>query len=175
MIKVGFVIWLTGLPASGKSTIANSLGPILGHRNIYFESLDGDEVRKWLSPEAAFSRQDRERHLKRVAYLCHLLSRNGVNVIASFVSPYISTREFARELIQNFVEVYVRCSLETCMKRDPKGLYDKASKGIIKDLTGVGDIYEEPLNPEVIIDTETENVEKCCTKIMNKLGRLGYL
>ena len=171
----GFVVWLTGLPASGKTTIARELEKKLKERGLKVEVLDGDEVRRWLSPEAGFSREDRERHLKRVAYVSHLLARNGVAVIASFVSPYRSTRDFARKLIDDFVEVYVKCSLETCIERDPKGLYRKALSGEIKDMTGIQDPYEEPLNPEVIVDSERESPDECAKRIMAKLLRLGYM
>ncbi len=171
----GFVVWLTGLPASGKTTIARKLEKELRERGLKVEVLDGDEVRRWLSPEAGFSREDRERHLRRVAYVSHLLARNGVVVIASFVSPYRSTRDFARQLIGDFVEVYVKCSLETCMKRDPKGLYHKALAGKIKDMTGIQDPYEEPLSPEVVVDSERESPDECAKRIMAKLLRLGYI
>jgi len=171
----GFVIWLTGLPASGKTTIARKLEEELKKRGLKVEVLDGDEVRRWLSPEAGFSREDRERHLKRVAYVSHLLARNGVVVIASFVSPYRSTRDFARQLIGDFVEVYVMCPLETCIKRDPKGLYQKALSGKIKDMTGIQDVYEEPLNPEVVVNTEMQNPDECVKRIMSKLLELRYL
>jgi len=171
----GFVVWLTGLPASGKTTIARKLEEELRKRGLKVEVLDGDEVRRWLSPEAGFSREDRERHLKRVAYVSHLLARNGVVVIASFVSPYRKTREFARQLIRDFVEVYVKCSLDTCMKRDPKGLYRKALAGEIKDMTGVQDPYEEPLNPEVVVSSENESPDECVKLIFAKLLELGYI
>ena len=115
-MRRGFVVWLTGLPGSGKTTIAKRLEPKIRAHGFPVEVLDGDEVRRWLSPEAGFSREDRERHLRRVAYVSHLLTRNGVVVIASFVSPYRSVRKFARELIKDFVEVYVKCSLDTVYK-----------------------------------------------------------
>ena len=179
MSNKGFVVWLTGLPASGKTTIARRVGEYLQSRGFRVEILDGDEVRRWLSPEAGFSREDRERHLKRVAYVSRLLARNGVAVLASFVSPYQNVREEARKIIESeglkFIEVYVKCSLEECIRRDPKGLYGKALKGEIKDMTGIQDPYEEPLNPEVIVDSENEKPDLCAEKIISKLRELDLI
>ena len=175
----GFVIWITGLPASGKTTIARRVEEVLRDMGYRVEFLDGDEVRRWLSPEAGFSRRDRERHLRRVAYVAKLLARNGVAVIASFVSPYRSVREVARRLVERdglkFVEVYVKCSLEECMRRDPKGLYRKALRGEIKDMTGVQDPYEEPLNPEVVVDSERTQPDTCARRILDKLRELQLI
>ncbi|MEN2975136.1 MAG: adenylyl-sulfate kinase [Candidatus Caldarchaeales archaeon] len=175
----GFILWLTGLPASGKTTIALKLKDILSSRGLKVEVLDGDEVRRWLSPEEKFSREDRERHLRRVAYVSMLLARNDVIVLASFVSPYRNIRNEARRLAEDnkvkFVEVYVKCSLETCMKRDPKGLYGKALRNEIKDMTGLQDIYEEPLNPEIIVDTEKDSLEECVKKILDRLRDMGMI
>ncbi|MCD6470110.1 adenylyl-sulfate kinase [Candidatus Bathyarchaeota archaeon] len=179
MTEKGFVVWLTGLPASGKTTVARKLKEYLQSRGLRVELLDGDEVRRWLSPEAGFSREDRERHLRRVAYVSKLLARNGVAVLASFVSPYRSVRRQARKLIEDeglkFIEVYVKCSLEECIRRDPKGLYRRALNGEIRDMTGIQDPYEEPLNPEVIIDTENEKADECAKKVIEKLENLGLI
>jgi len=170
----GFVIWITGLPASGKSTIGRLLKERLISMGYKVEHLDGDEVRKWLSPEAGFSREDRIRHLKRVAYVSHLLARNGVIVIDTFVSPYRETRDFARELIKDFIEVYIECPLDEVIRRDPKGLYAKALKGEIGDMTGIQDPYEEPENPEVVVRTDRDSPEECVRRIMSViLARLG--
>lgn len=179
MSNRGFVVWLTGLPSSGKTTIARILENRLRDGGLKVELLDGDDVRKWLSPEAGFTREDRERHLKRVAHVSRLLARNGVAVLASFVSPYRNVREEVRRIVEGeglrFVEVYVKCSLEECMRRDPKGLYEKALKGEVKDMTGIQDPYEEPLNPEVIVDSEVEDAEKCAEKIISKLIELNLV
>ncbi|MHA1616393.1 MAG: adenylyl-sulfate kinase [Candidatus Njordarchaeales archaeon] len=175
MSEKGCVIWLTGLPAAGKTTLARVLERELRSMGCKVEVLDGDEVRKWLSPEAGFTKEDRERHLKRVIYVSKLLARNGVFVIAAFVSPYRAIRKLARETIGDFIEVYVKCSLETAMKRDPKGLYKKALEGKIKHMTGIDDPYEEPLSPEVVVDTEKESPEEGAKKIMEKLRELGYI
>lgn len=175
----GFVVWLTGLPSSGKTTIARILEKHLRDRGLKVELLDGDEVRRWLSPKEGFSREDRERHLRRVAYVSKLLARNGVAVLASFVSPYRSARGEARRVVEGeglkFVEVYVKCSLEECMRRDPKGLYRMALRGEIENMTGVQDPYEEPINPEVVVDSEAETPERCAEKILNKLVELNLV
>ncbi|MHA1210779.1 MAG: adenylyl-sulfate kinase, partial [Candidatus Freyarchaeota archaeon] len=149
----GFGVWLTGLPASGKTTIARALEKALRRRGLRVEVLDGDEVRRNLSPDLGFTRKDRETHARRVAYVAKLLVRNGVAVIVGLISPYRNFREHARKQIGNFVEVWVKCPLEECMRRDPKGLYERALRGEISDLTGIQDPYEEPLNPEVTVDT----------------------
>lgn len=174
-MKQGFVVWLTGLPGSGKTTIARELEPKLRRMGWPVEIIDGDEIRQNLSKGLGFSREDRETHLKRCAYVAKLLSRNGVVVVAALISPYRSVREYARKETTNFIEVYVKCSVETCTKRDPKGLYKKASAGEIKDLTGPQDLYEEPLQPDLIVDTEKQNLHECVEVILTKLEQLKLL
>jgi adenylyl-sulfate kinase len=174
-MKPGFVVWLTGLPGSGKTTIARELEPELRQLDRPVEVLDGDEIRQNLSKGLGFSREDRETHLKRVTYVAKLLSRNGVAVIAAFISPYRSIREYARKETTNFLEVYVKCSVETCAKRDPKGLYKKASSGQITDLTGAQDLYEEPTEPDLLVDTEKLTVQQCVDAIISKLGDLRLI
>lgn len=171
----GAVVWLTGLPGSGKTTIAKELEPRLRAMGQAVEVLDGDEIRKNLSKGLGFSREDRETHLRRVVYVAKLLSRNGVLVIAAFISPYRNIREYARTETTNFLEVFVKCSLETCAKRDPKGLYRKASNGQIKDLTGPQDLYEEPLNPDLVVDTEQLTVSASADLILDKLESLQLI
>ena len=165
----GFVVWVTGLPGSGKTTISKELEPKLRQIGLSVEVLDGDEIRQNLSKGLGFSREDRETHLRRVTYVAKLLSRNGVGVIAAFISPYRNIRDYARKETTNFLEVYVKCSVETCAKRDPKGLYKKASTGQIKDLTGPQDLYEEPLNPDLVVDTEALTVTEGADLIMSRL------
>jgi adenylylsulfate kinase len=171
----GFVIWLSGLPGSGKTTTAKLLENELRRRGLRVETLDGDEVRRRLSPDLGFSRLDRELHAKRVSYLSLLLSRNGVITIVALISPFQSSRDYARNLIGRFVEVWVNCSVETCRRRDPKGLYKQAQEGKVTNLTGMQDPYEPPINPEVIIDTEHENPDACGRKIIASLKGLKYL
>jgi adenylylsulfate kinase len=170
------VIWLTGLPGSGKTTIAKALQPKLKESGFKVELLDGDIVRKELSPELGFTKQDREINARRVVYLSKLLSRNGIISIVSLISPYREFRRYARSensINNNFYEVYVKCSLETCITRDPKGLYKKALSGEIKDLTGLQDPYEEPENPEVIVDTERQTLEESVNVILDRVLQIN--
>ncbi|HKM77124.1 MAG TPA: adenylyl-sulfate kinase [Candidatus Bathyarchaeia archaeon] len=171
----GFVIWLTGLPGSGKTTIATHLESKLRAMNWQVEVLDGDELRQNLSKGLGFSREDRETHLKRAAYVAKLLSRNKVAVIAAFISPYRNVREYARNETTNFIEVFVKCPLQVCAQRDPKGLYKKASSGEIKNLTGPQDIYEEPLAPDLIVETDHQTVEESMNLIVEKLKKLNLI
>jgi adenylylsulfate kinase len=173
--KEGFVIWLTGLPGSGKTTISRILEPRLTELGLKVEPLDGDEVRVWLSPGEAFTREDREKHLRRVAHICQLLSRNGVVVIAAFVSPYRTSRDYARSITPNFVEVFVKAPVELCMSRDPKGLYKKAKEGVVKNMTGVSDPYEEPWDAEIVVDTSHAAPETSAEEILAKLRELGFV
>jgi adenylylsulfate kinase len=175
MTRKGFVVWLTGLSGSGKTTIGRSLKSQLEEMDMKVELLDGDEVRKQLSPDLGFTKADREMHARRVVYLSKLLARNGIVTLVSLIAPYRSFRESARSEIGDYVEVYVKTPLETCIKRDPKGLYKKALKGEITDMTGLQDPYEEPINPELVIETERLNVEESARKIVIKLKELGYV
>jgi adenylylsulfate kinase len=173
------VVWLTGLSGSGKTTIAKALVPRLKSAGYRTEILDGDVVRKELSPELGFTKEDRERHAKRVVYLCKLLSRNQVMPVVSLISPYRDFRAYARKEVESanstFLEVYVKCSLESCIKRDPKGLYKKALAGEIKDMTGLQDPYEEPLNPDLVLDTDAESLEACVDKILQRIRTFPYV
>jgi len=171
----GFTLWFTGLPCSGKTTLADAVAERLRQRGLKVERLDGDIVRRTLSRDLGFSREDREENIRRVAFVAKLLTRNGVAVLTSFVSPYRKMREEARKEIGDFVEVYVKCPLEVCMQRDVKGMYKKALVGEIKNFTGISDPYEEPLNPEIVVETDKEGVEECVNKILRKLEELGYL
>jgi adenylyl-sulfate kinase len=171
----GFTAWFTGLPCSGKTTIADRVAEILKERGYKVERLDGDIVRKELTSDLGFSKEDRDENIKRVTFIAKLLSRNGVSVLATFVSPYRERRAKTREEICYFVEIYTRCPVEVCMKRDVKGMYAKAITGEITSFTGVDDPYEEPLNPEIILDTDKMSIEECVEKVLSKLKELDYV
>lgn len=169
------VVWLTGLSGAGKSTIADALGPALRRRGLAVEVLDGDVVRTHLSKGLGFSREDRDLNVLRIAFVAHLLSRNGVTVVVSAISPYRAAREEARRMIGAFVEVAVAPPLEACIARDPKGLYAKALAGEIPAFTGVSDPYEPPLAPEVHLDTTQIDVQTAVDRIVLALEERGHL
>jgi adenylyl-sulfate kinase len=174
----GFTIWMTGLSGSGKSTLASLLKEKYekGYGR-FVEILDGDEVRKGLSKDLGLSKEDREEHARRVSYLAKVLSRNGVISIVALISPYKNSREQAKQLIgpDRFVEVYVKASLNTCEKRDPKGLYAKTRRGEINNMTGIQDPYEEPTSPDVIIDTEKFSPNECVDMMTDAIRAMGLL
>jgi len=174
-LRKGVTVWFTGLPSSGKSTIARHLERLCRKWKIKVELLDGDVVRTHLSKGLSFSREDRDINIKRIGFVCQLLTRNEVMAIASAISPYREVRDHNRRIIGRFVEVYVKASVEACEKRDVKGLYKKAKNGELKGLTGVDDPYEEPLHPDVICDTEKETVEESALNVLKRLEELGYV
>ncbi len=171
----GVTIWFTGLPSSGKSTIARILERRFRQWGVKCELLDGDVIRTNLSKGLGFSKEDRDLNIKRIGFVCHLLTRNDVAAIASAISPYREVRDYNRQMIGNFVEVYVRCSVEECARRDVKGLFKKALAGEIKGFTGVDDPYEEPLRAEVVCETEKETAEQSAERVTQRLIELGYL
>ena len=171
----GFTIWFTGLSGAGKSTLSELLEQRLKARGRNVEILDGDIVRTHLSKGLGFSREDRDTNIKRIAFVCGLLSRNGVVCISAAISPYREAREWARQEIGNFVEVYVNCPIDVCRQRDVKGLYKLVDEGKITGFTGVDDPYEEPEHPELIVETDKETVEESLRRIMATLESLGYL
>ena len=173
--QVGFTAWFTGLPCSGKTTVADAVADVLRERGYRVERLDGDIVRKDLTSDLGFSKEDRDENIKRVTFVSKLLSRNGVGVLATFVSPYRERRRKTREEIGNFVEVFVRCPVDVCIERDVKGMYKKALAGEITGFTGVDDPYEEPENPEVILHTDRETLEESVQKVLDRLQKLGYI
>jgi len=171
----GFTLWLTGLPGSGKSTLAHLSAEELRRRGYRVEILDGVEVRTHLSKDLGFSKADRDANIRRIGYVCKLLSRNGVIAISAAISPYRETRDEVRREHEKFVEVYVKCSLEKLVERDVKGLYAKALRGEIPFFTGVSDPYEEPLNPELVIETDREKIEDGLRRLLATLEALGYI
>ena len=174
-MRKGVTVWFTGLPCSGKTTIADKVALNLKNRGLKVERLDGDIVRKGLTSDLGFSKEDRNKNIERVTFVAKLLTRNDVIVLATFISPYIQRRQQTREEIGEFVEVYVKASVEECIKRDVKGMYKKAMEGKIKNFTGVDDPYEEPPNPEIVLDTEVETVQESVEKVLNYLEKKGYL
>jgi adenylyl-sulfate kinase len=174
--RKGFTLWLTGFSGAGKSTIAGAVAERLRADGVAVEVLDGDEVREHLSKGLTFSREDRDINVRRIAYVAKLLCRNGVAVITAAISPYRATRDEARrEIGEGFIEVYVNASLETCMRRDVKGLYKKAVAGAITAFTGVSDPYEPPLTPDIEVNTERETIDESVNRVLDTLRARGFL
>ena len=171
----GFTVWFTGLSGAGKTAIADRLVPLLRDRGLKVELLDGDVVRTNLSKGLGFSKEDRDTNIRRIGFVCNLLTRNGVVAIGAAISPYRDVRDEVRADIGRFVEVFVKCPLEVLQERDVKGLYAKALRGEIANFTGVSDPYEDPLNPEVVIESDKETEEESLAKVVAKLEELGYL
>lgn len=175
----GFTVWFTGLSGAGKTTLAQSLVPELRARGLNVELLDGDEVRTNLSKGLGFTKEDRDTNIRRIGYVSRLLARNGVAVISAAISPYREIRDEVRQSIEaegiQFIEVYVKCSLEVLTERDVKGLYQKALAGEIKGFTGVSDPYEEPLDPEIVVETDPESISISARKILSELQRRRLL
>ena len=165
----GFCLWFTGLSGAGKSTLSTALTETFRGRGFKVEILDGDEVRENLSKGLGFSREDRDTNIRRIGYVCHLLARNGVIAMSAAISPYRSVRDENRARIKDFIEVFVKCPLPVLVQRDVKGLYKKALAGEIKNFTGVSDPYEEPLNPEIVVETDRERLEESAQKIIRYL------
>jgi adenylyl-sulfate kinase len=171
----GFTLWFTGLSGAGKSTIANLVAAELRTRGHQVEILDGDEVRTNLSKGLGFSKEDRDTNIRRIGYVCNLLARNGVIAISAAISPYREIRDEIRGNHQRFFEVYMKCSIEKLSERDVKGLYKKALAGEIKNFTGVSDPYEEPLKPELVLDSGSEKVEQSLQKLLRTLEVANYI
>ena len=171
----GVTLWFTGLSGAGKSTLSNLLAEELRRRGSNVEILDGDEVRTNLSKGLGFSKEDRDTNIKRIGYVCKLLTRNGVVAISAAISPYREVRDFNREQIGNFIEIYVECSIEELTRRDVKGLYKKALAGEIKNFTGISDPYEAPLTPEIVVNSGTENVDQSLAKILAYLEAHNWI
>jgi len=167
--KPGFCLWFTGLSQAGKTTLGDRIYKILKEKGIKVERLDGDIIRQSLSKDLGFSKEDREENIRRVGTLAKLFSQKGIAVVASFISPYRKQRKELRKKIPNFIEIFCNCPLELCEKRDKKGLYQKARKGIIKNFTGISAPYQKPKNPEIELRTDKLTIEECVQKIINYL------
>jgi len=171
----GFTLWLTGLPCSGKTTLAKAVEETLLERGLPVEVFDGDDIRTNLTKGLGFSREDRDTNIRRVGYVCDLLTRNGVVSIAAVISPYQAIRDEVRQAIGRFVEVFVDAPIEKLIERDVKGMYKKAIAGEIKNFTGIDDPYETPEKPEVHLHTDKESVEVSTDKIIKTLELLGHI
>lgn len=174
MNSKGFTVWFTGLPCSGKSTLAKMLHAHLGQNGCAAEILDGDEVRQRLTKGLGFSKEGRDENIRRIAYVAKLITRVGGVAITAAISPYEKLRAQARDEIRNFVEVYVNCPLEVCIQRDVKGHYAKAQKGELLNFTGISDPYEPPSNSEIIVQTDQESPDESIHKILHYLETQEY-
>lgn len=168
-------VWFTGLPCSGKSTLARHLEQRLRDMGIAVRVLDGDDLRRSLSRGLGFSRSDREEHLRRLALLVRFLTDSGILTVTATISPYRSVREAARRTLKHFAEIYVKCPLEVCVQRDVKGLYRKALAGEIEQFTGVSDPFEEPDAPDVVVETDKESIIECVARIVAYLSKSGKM
>lgn len=172
-----FILWFTGLSASGKSSVANAFAHRLFERGNQAFVLDGDNVRHGLNKDLGFDEAGRKENIRRIGEVSKLFVESGQIVLTAFISPYREDRQVVRALVEEgeFIEVYVRCSVETCEKRDPKGLYKKARNAEIPNFTGISAPYEEPVNPEIILDTERYSIEECVNQLTDILTSKGYI
>lgn len=175
MDQRGVTIWFTGLSGAGKTTIVNFIERELRERGYKLEVLDGDVVRTNLTKGLGFSKEDRDENIRRIGFVAHLLTRNGVIVLVSAISPYRDIRDEVRHRIGDFLEVYVNAPIEICEERDVKGLYKKARAGEIKGFTGIDDPYEAPLHAEVECRTDLESLEESAQKVLAKMREMNYL
>ncbi|MDE5081878.1 MAG: adenylyl-sulfate kinase [Trichodesmium sp. St17_bin3_1_1] len=174
-MEKGLILWFTGLSGAGKTTISKVVAEKLKQRGQKVEILDGDIVRENLSKGLTFSKEDRDINIRRIGFVAHLLSRNGVVAITAAISPYKAIRNEIREMYDNFIEVYINAPLEVCEQRDVKGLYAKARSGEIKNFTGIDDPYEPPDNPEITCCTDQESLDESVAHVISSLEKLGYL
>ncbi|MBW4554986.1 MAG: adenylyl-sulfate kinase [Trichormus sp. ATA11-4-KO1] len=175
LVSTGFTCWLTGLSGAGKSTIATELSKALNNLSVSCEVLDGDVIRKHLSSDLGFSPKDRETNVLRVGYLCSLLNKHSINTIVALISPFNATRNQLRQSLGKFIEIYVDCPLEECIKRDPKGLYQRAISGEIPEFTGISSPYEAPVSPDIVLKTYEEDVNQSVEKILKYLHHLKLI
>lgn len=171
----GVVLWFTGVPASGKSTVAGAVAERLAKLGLDVENLDADVVRANLSPNLGFTAEARDENTKRLAWLAQLLSNYGVNVMIAAVAPLQYYRDRARSWCERFVEVYVDAPLEVCQERDPKGLYARAARGEISDISGMHMPYEAPAEPEVHVRTDQMTIDQCAEAVLERIYEIGYL
>ena len=173
----GVVLWFTGLSGSGKSTIANEVSYKLHKMGKVSYILDGDNIRHGLNKDLGFSPEDRKENIRRISEVANLFADAGLITITAFISPYRVDRDFCRNLVSEnrFIEIYAKASLDTCEKRDPKGMYKKVRAGIIKEFTGISAPYEEPLNSELVVDTDKESIEDSTDKVIDKIEGLDLL
>ena len=174
-MEKGLILWFTGLSGAGKTTISKVVAEKLKQRGQKVEILDGDIVRENLSKGLTFSKEDRDINIRRIGFVAHLLSRNGVVAITAAISPYKAIRNEIREMYDNFIEVYINAPLEVCEQGDVKGLYAKARSGEIKNFTGIDDPYEPPDNPEITCCTDQESLDESVAHVISSLEKLGYL
>lgn len=178
MIKIAFTLWFTGLPSSGKSTVAKRVEEELRGSGIEMHNLDGDNVRKKLHPDLGFTQEERATNNRRVSFIARLLNEHDVGVIVAAVSPFEDAREHARDEIEqsgDFIEIFVECPVEVCKERDPKGLYEKAEQGKIDNFTGVNHPFEEPQDPEITVNTAEQSPEDCVSHVLRQLEERGVL
>ena len=171
----GFTLWFTGLACSGKSVLADAVADDLKELGMKVERLDGDIIRKSLTRDLGFSDEDRRMNIERVTFVAKLLTRNGVAVLASFISPFNDIRRYSREEIGSYILVYVKCSLQECERRDVKGMYAKARAGQLKKFTGIDSPFEEPNTADIIVETDKQTIEESKKIIINSLKKMGYL
>jgi adenylylsulfate kinase len=165
-------VWFMGLPASGKSTLAKRVEKELRDLGLSVENLDGDEVRKNLHPDLGFTREERALNNRRTAFVCKLLNRNDIATVTAMITPFRDAQQHARKTIEStgeFVLVYVKCPVDVCAERDPKGLYEKAEAGKIENFTGINHPFQEPIDPEIIVDTVGNDVDECVEEVMTEL------
>ena len=173
-----FTLWFMGRPSAGKSTIASRVEDRLVEMGFPIENLDGDEIRKHLHPDLGFSREDRRTNNRRTAYIAKLLNRNDIPVIVGMITPFRDSQEQARDIIEDegdFVLIHVKCSVDTAEDRDPKGLYEKAREGNIEKFTGINHPFQEPLNPDIVVDTEDQSIEEGVGHVLSQLEANGLL
>lgn len=175
---MSLTLWFMGRPAAGKSTVAKRVEKRLRERGRRVENLDGDEIRKNLHPELGFTKEDRAINNRRTAFICKLLNRNDIDVVTGMITPFRESQQEAREIVSDageFALVYVKCSVETAARRDPKNLYRQADEGKIENFTGVNHPFQEPHNPDIVVDTETQTPDESVAHVERRLQELGLL